>query len=107
MQNFLTIGKAARESGLSSDTIRYYERLRLVRQPRRSRGGYRLYDDQALQRLRLIRRARAIGFSLQEVRAIFARTPAADCASVRALLGQKLEELDERIAAMTHFRNAL
>ena len=107
MHELMTIGKAAEESGLSSDTIRYYERLQLLRRPRRSPGGYRLYDDNALDRLRLIRRARSIGFSLTEIRILFGRNHSGDCTAVRAVLGTKIRELDERIAAMSSFRDAL
>jgi len=106
--DLLTIGKAAQESGLSSDTIRYYERMSLLQHPRRSKGGYRLYDDRALERLRLIGRARSIGFSIDEIRLLFARRAGgAECANVRDLLGLKIEELDERIASMSRFRDAL
>jgi DNA-binding transcriptional MerR regulator len=108
MPQMLTIGRAARESGLTSDTLRYYERRRLIQRPRRSRGGYRLYDERALNRLRLIRHARSIGFSLDEIAAIFARrNGVAECANVRELLAGKIEELNERIAAMMQFRAAL
>jgi MerR family transcriptional regulator, copper efflux regulator len=108
VHEMLTIGRAARESGLTSDTLRYYERRRLIQRPRRSSGGYRLYDERTLERLRLIRHARSIGFSLDEIASLFAkRSRVAECASVRDLLGRKIEELDERIAAMTQFREAL
>ena len=107
MPHLITIGKAAEESGLSSDTIRYYERLQLLRRPQRSAGGYRLYDDGALDRLRLIQRARSIGFSLTEIRLLFGRSPRSDCTSVRSVLGTKIRELDERIAVMRSFRDAL
>jgi DNA-binding transcriptional MerR regulator len=104
----LTIGKAARESGLSSDTIRYYERMQLLQCSRRSKGGYRLYDDRALQRLRLIGRARSIGFSLEEIRLLFARrSGGGECLNVRDLLAQKIDELDQRILGMVRFRDAL
>jgi DNA-binding transcriptional MerR regulator len=104
----LTIGEAARQSGLSADTIRYYERLRVAHRPHRSQGGYRLYDERALTRLRLIRQARAMGLSLDEIRALFARRlGTAGCQDVRDLLTTKIGDLQERIATMIAFKDSL
>lgn len=103
----LTIGQAALQAGLTSDTIRYYERLRLVKRAPRSGSGYRLYDEGAVDRLRLIRRARSLGFSLDEIRLLFRLTSGSQCATVRELLERKVAELDHRIATMVAFREEL
>jgi DNA-binding transcriptional MerR regulator len=104
----LTIGEAARESGLTTDTIRYYERLRVAHRPYRSHSGYRLYDERALARLRLIRQARAMGLSLDEIRVLFARRSGSQgCQDVRDILTVKIAELQERIATMIAFKDSL
>ena len=103
----LTIGQAAQHAGLTSDTIRYYERLRLVKRAPRSGSGYRLYDDRAVDRLRLVRRARLLGFSLDEIRLLFRQTSGAQCATVRDLLERKIAELDRRISTTIAFRDEL
>jgi DNA-binding transcriptional MerR regulator len=108
MPEMLTIGKAARESGLTPDTVRYYERLRLIERPRRSNGGYRLYNERALERLRFIRHARSLGFSLDEVGALFVQhSSGAKCVKVRELLESKIVEIDRRVVALTQFRTSL
>ena len=105
--NLLTIGRIARESGLSPDTIRYYERRELIERPERSSGGYRLYDRRILERLRLIHRARSMGLSLAEIHLIFSVKAHANCAFVRGLVGKKIEEVDARITALISFRDTL
>ena len=64
----LTIGRLARAAGVSVETIRYYERLGLLSQPRRPVSGYRTYNDDHLRRLQFIRRAQGLGFTLDEIR---------------------------------------
>ncbi|WP_276955372.1 heavy metal-responsive transcriptional regulator [Allomeiothermus silvanus] len=103
------IGELARASGLSRDTLRFYEREGLLCPEGRSEGGYRLYGEGAFQRLRFIKQARALGLSLEEIKAVLeamqgGRPP---CADVRRVLGQKVALLDERIAELSALRNAL
>jgi Predicted transcriptional regulators len=64
--HIMTIGKLARDNGLATETLRHYERLGLIAPSQRSASNYRLYDAAAAQRLRFIRRAQALGFSLSE-----------------------------------------
>ena len=66
-QSYLRSGELARLAGISADTLRHYERMKVLAAPRRSAGNYRHYPPEALDRVRLIRRALAVGFSLPEL----------------------------------------
>jgi MerR family copper efflux transcriptional regulator len=86
----------ARLAGVSTDTLRYYERLRLLPAAPRSASGYRLFPAQALHRVRLIRGALAIGFSVRELPAIFAERDrgGAPCRRVRELARERLATVE-------------
>jgi len=71
-RNFVTIGRLAAAAGVGIDTVRYYEREGLLPAPARNESGYRRYDDASATRLRFIRRARDLGFSLDDVRDLLA-----------------------------------
>jgi len=103
----LRIGEVATRSGVSIDTIRYYERRKLLPRAGRSRGGFRLYTPEAVERLRFIKQAQEIGFSLDEIGDLLATGGAAECRKVRDLLRAKLEDVDARIQAMRKFRWSL
>lgn len=98
----LTIGKAAAESGFTPDTLRYYERIRLMPPPGRTAGGKRLYRERDLARLRFIRRAQAVGFSLDDIRKLirFRENPARSGRAVRKLAAAKYEQLRERLETL-------
>jgi len=66
----LLIGRLAKLSGVKLDTVRFYERSRLLPKPARTAGGYRVYTDAALNQVRFIRKAQSLGFSLEEIRRI-------------------------------------
>lgn len=106
-QIVLRIGELAAQGGVSIDTIRYYERRKLLPHAGRSSGGFRLYTPEAVERLRFIRQAQEIGFSLDEIGRLLASGGAAECRRVSDLLRAKLGELDERIQAMRRFRHTL
>jgi DNA-binding transcriptional MerR regulator len=103
----LRIGEVATRSGVSIDTIRYYERRKLLPRAERSRGGFRLYPPEAVERLRFIKHAQEIGFSLDEIGDLLVTGGAAECRKVRDLFSAKLEEVDPRINAMRKFRRSL
>jgi DNA-binding transcriptional MerR regulator len=103
----LRIGEVATRSGVSIDTIRYYERRKLLPRAERTRGGFRLYRPEAIERLRFIKQAQDIGFSLDEIGDLLATGGAAECRKVRDLLRAKLEDVDLRINAMRKFRRSL
>lgn len=104
-----SIGAAARQSGLSVETIRYYERARVVPPPQRSESGRRDYDDSDIARLRLIRRCRDLGFSLPDARALLALSEADDapCAKVKAIAKSHLAEVHDKLAALRQLEAAL
>ena len=107
MDTELRIGEVARRSGVSIDTLRYYERLRLLPRTRRSSGGFRLFMPEHVLRVQFIKQAQDLGFSLEEIKGLLATGGAEECRKVRDLLQRKLTELDGRLKAMKGFRRAL
>lgn len=104
----LLIGELAKAVGVSADTLRHYERKSVIK-PVRSAKGYRLYSAEIIERVKLVRRALAVGFTLDELAAILAerekgRMP---CRQVLHLATSKLENLEERIAEMQNLRDEM
>ena len=106
---YLTSGQVAKIMGVSTDTLRHYERLGVLQKPPRSRAKYRLYRPETVNRVRLIRNALAIGFSLAELAEILRVRDrgGAPCREVRALLEQKAAELDDRIEGLQQLSTQL
>ncbi len=104
----LLIGELAARFGVNRETLRYYERRGLLRS-RRTPSGYRLYDDEAVERLAFIRRAQAFGFSLEEIGELLSLNPDSprSCDRVLKMLDDKLSELARRIEAMQRFHEQL
>lgn len=94
----LTIGKAARDAGVNIETVRFYERRGLIERPPKGEG-YRLYSSEQVARIRFIKEAQQIGFSLSEIRDLLAlrADPAADCSEVQRQAVAKLEEVRRKI----------
>lgn len=106
----LTIGQLARSSGVAVSTVRFYERQGLVEPDERSLAGYRSYSPEAVQRVRFIRRAQRLGFTLREVRDVLRLSDAPELITLDEVAEQvagKLVELDEKIADLTRVRAAL
>jgi DNA-binding transcriptional MerR regulator len=105
----LLSGELARLAGVSSDTLRHYERKGVLPAPRRLGNGYRKYPANSLDRVRLIRRALAVGFTLDELaRVLKARDRGqAPCLEVRALAAEKLSELENRLSELIALRDEL
>src|SRR5690606_27741425 len=103
------IGEAARRSGVSAKMIRHYESLRLLREPKRTASGYRVYDDTDVHTLRFIRRARDLGFSMKEVGRLLTLWQDRNRASaeVREVARAHITELDRKIAEMEGMRRTL
>ncbi len=109
VDRLLTIGKLARQAGVSVQTIRYYERRGLILEPPRSSSGYRLYDPSAIKRLAFVRKAQVLGFSLDEVDELLSlRTrPGTTCADIQERARQKINTVDHKISELTRMRGAL
>jgi DNA-binding transcriptional MerR regulator len=107
--DLLLIGNVASQAGVSVDTVRHYERKGILSNVIRDGSGYRRYPVETVDRIRMVRRALAIGFTLDELARIFRQRAAGSppCAHVRDLASRKLAELDERIKAMNAVRAAL
>ena len=105
----LTIGRVARSAGFAVDTVRFYEREGLIEKPARSTAGYRHYRPDAIARLRFIRQAKELGFSLSEIRELLALrvTPGKSCADVRARAEAKIADVEQRIARLGGMKRAL
>ncbi|MBS0375898.1 MAG: heavy metal-responsive transcriptional regulator [Proteobacteria bacterium] len=103
------IGRLAAQAEVSVDTVRYYERADLLPAPVRSASGYRTYPPSAVGRLRFIRRAKDLGFSLEEIRGLLAVSDGrdADVGAIRGIAAQRLADLDARLAELTRLRDAL
>ncbi len=108
--NRMTISKAAREAGVGVETIRFYERKGLIEQPSKpASSGFRDYPMETVHRIRFIRQAQELGFSLREIEDLLSlRTdPKADCRDVRVRATVKRDEVNRKIARLERIRDAL
>jgi len=109
MSSALRIGELASAAGVTTDAVRYYERLKILPRPSRTPAGYRLYSEGDVERLRFIKQAQSLGLSLDEVKELLPGRGAglSECRRVRDLLSAKLGELDAKISEMRTFRKTL
>ncbi len=103
----LSIGELAKQAGVAIDTVRYYERNALLAPAGRLASGYRRYGMTELKRLRFIRRAKALGFSLDDVRELLALSDEHDIATVKSAAERKLGDIAQRIAGLERIRAGL
>ncbi|WER45937.1 Cu(I)-responsive transcriptional regulator [Cupriavidus sp. WKF15] len=105
----MNIGQAAESSGVSAKMIRHYESIGLVDAPPRTEGGYRRYDERAVHTLRFVRRARNLGFSLDEIRGLLSLWHDRQRASadVKAMTLRHVADLEKRIAELAAMRDTL
>lgn len=105
----LTIGKLAEATGTKVETIRWYEKVGLIAPPARTGGNYRAYLPGDLARLSFIRRARDLGFPIEQVRALLDLSDdrTRDCATVDRIATEHLREVDRKIAGLTALRREL
>jgi MerR family mercuric resistance operon transcriptional regulator len=105
----MTRGEVAEKAGVNPETLRYYERKDLIPTPRRSDGGFRLYDDHYVDRLRFIQRAKELGFTLAEIKGLLDLRvdDEATCRDVKAQADEKLDEVEEKIRDLQRIRDAL
>ena len=105
----MTIGELADAAGVGVETIRFYERKKLLAQPKRPQSGFRRYDDDAARRIRFIRQAQELGFTLAEINQLLALRldPERSCADVKSEAQTKIADIDEKIASLRVMRTAL
>lgn len=109
MTHTLTIGAVAKLAAVNIETMRYYERRGLVPRPPRSASNYRQYPAETVARVRFIKRAQELGFTLKEIKGLLALrvTPRAKSAQVRERVRRKIESVDAKIKALEAMRTAL
>ena len=105
------IGEIAHQTGVSVETLRYYEKRRLLNAPPRTEGGFRLYSDDAVQQVRFIKQAQSLGLTLDDVQQLLTgrrrRTDLTSCRKVRDLLTRRIVDIDARIKELREFRRTL
>ena len=103
----LSIGQLAKRGGVGIDTVRYYERDGLLSPAGRLPSGYRRYGEPEIRRLRFIRRAKALGFSLEDIRALLALSAERSVAQVKRRAQEKLADIERRIEELERIRGGL
>lgn len=101
------IGQLAKRAGVNIDTVRYYERSGLLAPRMRLQSGYRRYGELELSRLRFIRRAQALGFTLKEIQSLLNLSARRDVAQVKRSAQAKLADVEQRIADLQRVRDGL
>lgn len=108
--NQFQIGKVARETGTSIDTVRYYEKLGLLDKPIRSVGGFRLYTRETIEKLRFVKKAQALGLTLGEIKGIMQCSKDGlkpCCDLVRRLFTKKIDEFESKIKELQKMKRNL
>lgn len=105
----LLIGELAREVGVKTDTVRFYEKQNLLPEPTRTAAGYRIYDEAALKQLRFIKQAQSLGFSLQEIQRILnlRGEGKTTCRCVLGIAEATLSETEAKLQELEAFRDGL
>ena len=105
----LTIGQLSDATGVNIETIRYYERIKLVDAPPRTRGGHRSYRDQHVRQLQFVRRARELGFGIDAIRALLALAEAdnSSCREVRSIAAVHLADVQTKLADLAKLERIL
>jgi MerR family mercuric resistance operon transcriptional regulator len=102
----LTIGKLAKQTEVTIETIRHYQRMGLLTEPEKPDSGYRCYASDAVIRIRFIKRAQQAGFTLKEIVTLLS-LDGAHCADIRQLAEQKCQQIDQQIKDLTALRQIL
>jgi MerR family copper efflux transcriptional regulator len=105
----MKIGQLAQHAEVNIDTVRYYERQGLLPQPARQASGYRRYDDTDVVRLRFVRRAKALGFTLVEIRELLELSGRRedDMGTLKVAASEKLADVEAKLAELTRIRDGL
>jgi len=107
MSRALTIGRVAKVAGVHVETIRYYQRRGLLTEPDRPAGAFRHYAADIVARIHFIKRAQALGFTLDEVAELLRLSEASACAETRELAAHKVALIDRKLADLAAMREAL
>jgi Zn(II)-responsive transcriptional regulator len=102
-----SIGQLAKRAGVAIDTVRYYERNAMLTPAGRLESGYRRYGETELKRLRFIRRAKVLGFTLADIRELLSLSDERNVAKVKLAAEAKLAEVEQRLAELERIRNGL
>ena len=102
-------GAVANQAGVNIETLRYYERQGIVSKPPRTSSNYRVYPEETVRRVRFVKRAQELGFSLNEIKELLAlrATRGAKCEDVRSQALHKIAEIEQKIQALQAMKNAL
>jgi len=104
----LSIGQVARRAGVGVETVRFYEREGLLEEPPRRASGYRQYSEEVVSRLRFIKRAQQLGFSLKEISELLLRVDAqTSCEEVKGRTEAKIAEVERKMVELHRMRQAL
>jgi MerR family mercuric resistance operon transcriptional regulator len=106
----LTTGRLATRAEVNPQTIRYYEREGILQPSRRSPSGYRIFSEDAVHRIRFVKQAQTLGFSLREIQELLSMRPektGKECANVKRLAREKITEIDRKIGALAEMRFVL
>jgi len=103
----MQIKDVAAQAGVSIDTVRYYEKRGLLPEAPRTAAGYRLFDDASVERVRFIKQAQRLWFTLDEIASLLTIPGNSCCSRVREMLDHKLAEVDARLQAVGEFRDKL
>jgi MerR family mercuric resistance operon transcriptional regulator len=107
MQQDLTIGRLAALAGVNVETIRYYQRRGLLSEPQKPLGGYRHYPADMAKRVRFIKRAQALGFTLEEIAGLLRLDGSDCCAGTRELAAHKIALIEQKLNDLTAIHNVL
>ena len=104
MSDDLTIGILAKRSGVNVETIRYYQRRHLLQEPSKPSGGYRQYSLGTVKRVRFIKRAQTLGFTLEEISGLLGLDERKACLETREIAAQKLALIEDKISALSRMK---
>lgn len=107
MEQRITIGKVAAAAGVNVETIRFYHRRGMLAEPKKETGSFRYYDAEAIARIRFIKRAQAIGFSLEEIKSLMALNQPGSCKQTHDTAVAKLALVEARINDLARIKSTL
>jgi MerR family mercuric resistance operon transcriptional regulator len=105
----MTVGQVARQTGVGVETVRFYEKNGLLQEPTRRASGYREYDEETVNTLRFIQRAKEVGFTLSEIKELLSLRSCSDqpCDDVRSRAEAKIAEIEQKVAVLLRMKEVL